>query len=296
MTCADALSLNDCSEALPAIIAQFERPEFETIYAFRHCLLAAIARTYDPAALEFLVKTLPTLEGQLAHEVYDFLDGVTSAHFGHDRDEYEEWLREVWQPIKTDIGGEDHEETSSSDRYKSRPRYYGIDIYAQRLVFVIDHSNSMNRGVAGVSRLERAKKELGKAILALPYETEFAIVTFTQHVRTWHPELVPATHANKDAALAFVAKMRGHGSTNTYGAVTQSLVLDDNTEAVFLLSDGAPTTGVITNPAAIVESVTRLNQFRRVAINSVGIAIDGPTEQFMRALATENGGEYRAAD
>ena len=83
-------------------------------------------------------------------------------------------------------------------------QYYGINIHAKRLMFIIDHSGSMEDYWGGMSRLARAKVELIKAIRELPEDSEFAIMFYESTVRIWRDELVYASEDNKLKAIDFI--------------------------------------------------------------------------------------------
>ncbi len=94
------------------------------------------------------------------------------------------------------------------------PYYYGLPIYAEKMVFVIDTSSSM----AGL-RLVAAKRELSEAIHNLRENTQFAIVVFNGEVGVWQRKLVPANQGNKKAAILFVQSQPARSSTASYDAL-----------------------------------------------------------------------------
>jgi hypothetical protein len=70
-------------------------------------------------------------------------------------------------------------------------------------------------------------------------------------------------------------------------------------EAIYFLTDGAPFGGKITNPPDIIRAITRLNQFRRMTINSLGIGVGPPGnafDSFLSTLADQNYGVYERVD
>ncbi len=187
-------------------------------------------------------------------------------------------------------------EPESLQRMRLKPQqYYGIDIHAKRLMFIIDHSGSMKDYWGGMTRLERAKAELTRAIYELPGEAEFAIVFYHTSVRYWRNELVPATEENKREAVNFIRRLGYGDKTNTYGALRYSLDFDDQLEAVFLLTDGRPTIGEIVAKPAIVTDILHRNRFRHLNFNTIGIAVDGATKSFLQQLSKESNGEFREA-
>lgn len=294
MVSAEVLGQINCRAALSALQQQTQRPEFATNYGFRFGLFRAVAQIEDPDTVEFLSKRLPTLNGQLAHEVHKFLDRITVAHFRGDRADFDAWKNRQSQRMES---ATDDFSASEYRRPKyEQPNYYGIGIHAKRLVFVIDHSGSMGEIVYGESRLVRAKRELIRAIRSLPETTDFAIVLFDSDVRQWRKSLVEASDRNKKAAIRYVAQIRRGKWTNTYGGLKRALGLDDDIEAVFLLSDGKPTRGTFVAPEQIIREIGKQNTFLHIIINTVGISPAGVSQRFMRELASQSGGEYQGVE
>ncbi len=293
MVSAEVLGQINCRAALPALKQQARRSEFATQYGFRFGLFRAIAQIEDPEAVEFLAASLPKLSGQLAHEVDKFLSQVTVDHFRGDQARFDEWKRRHEQRL--DPATELAESDYLRPQY-AQPHYYGIGIHAEKVVFVIDCSGSMSEVVYSESRLRQAKRELIRAIRSLPETTRFTIVLYETGVREWRKNLVEASDRNKKAAIRFVERVRCGGWTNTYGGLTRAIELDDDVEAIYLLSDGAPTRGKIVEPGEILEAIGRHNAFRHITINAVAISPEGVTQRFMRELADRNGGEYQRTD
>ena len=147
----------------------------------------------------------------------------------------------------------------------------------------------------GISRLEQAKRELIQTTHALPKTTSFTIVCFNAHVKTWNKDLVEASDRNKKRAIRYVERIRYGNGTNTNGGLERALGLNDQTEVIFLLSDGEPTRGTYIEPDQIIRTVSDENAFRHITINTVGISTIGPTTTFMRELAVQNGGKFYIA-
>lgn len=174
--------------------------------------------------------------------------------------------------------------------------YYGIEIYAKRLLFVLDRSGSMDTMIYGQSRMQRAKRELIAAIQGLDPECEFGIIVFDSSVRAWRNDLVKAEEQTKREAIQYVSNLACGNRTNTYAALRQSLEFNPQVEAVFLLTDGQPTTGQLVNPSAILLDVLRRNQVHNITINTVAIAVEPVMETFLRRLTEPSQGECRVVD
>ncbi len=100
------------------------------------------------------------------------------------------------------------------------------------------------------------------------------------------------------------------GRTNTFGALCAALgvkpeeaatprattpskgteALGAGVDTIFLLTDGIPSTGQLTDTDDILDAVTELNRFRGVVIHA--IAIGEFRKSFMIRLARQNGGEF----
>ena len=296
---ADILGKNQFHGAIDFLKQQTTRPEYRVMYGFRFNLLRAFARMQHPDSVDFLTTIQPTLDGQLRHQVDEALKSVTVHHFLGDEERFATWQARDTESTKQDDGkifkAAGNEPESLNRINFQNQKYYGIDIHARRLMFIIDHSGSMEDYWGGMSRLGRAKLELIKVIRELPEDSEFAIMFYESTVRVWRDELVYANDENKLKAIDFVRRLDYGDRTNTYGALRKSLDFDDDLESVFLLTDGRPTIGTLVDPNKIINDILGRNRFRHLNFNTIGIAVTSTTEAFLKRLASESSGEYRRA-
>src|SRR5690606_10092428 len=121
--------------------------------------------------------------------------------------------------------------------------YHGIPVISDGVVFLVDVSDSMR--VDG--KLERAERELRKTLAALAPGTPFTVGVFADVAELcFRRGLERATPATVEQALAFVAaaaRRAGGGRTDLGRALLRAVQLPD-VDQVFLLSDGAPTSGL----------------------------------------------------
>ncbi|MGB0761624.1 MAG: vWA domain-containing protein [Rubripirellula sp.] len=301
--------------AIDSLKKQVSYPEYKEMYGYRFNLLRAFTRMQHPDAVDFLSSIHPTLDGQLHYLIGSYLESVSVADFMGDEERFLAWkAREESkkQPKKKDDGPKEADgdekgdekivfkpagyESESMNRIKfAEQQYYGIDIHSKRMMFIIDHSGSMEDYWGGMSRLARAKLELIKVIRELPEETEFAIMFYETNVRVWRKALVFANEENKLEAINFIRKLGYGDRTNTHRALLRSLVFDQDLETVFLLTDGRPTIGEIVQPEKILADILGRNRFRHLNFNTIGIAVNPSTEAFLKQLAEGSGGEYRRA-
>jgi hypothetical protein len=262
---------------------------FAKSFPLRRVTVQLLAESHKPEAVDSLIELLAHVRGEVRADVIKYLVGITGQRHGADVDEWKSW----WKANKasfeypTDIA-----KVPLDQAVDSQARYYGLPLYGERLVFIMDTSGSMGGG-----KLDAAKRELIETLFGLPDETYFSLVTFSSGVNVWQRELAPATLANKRRAQAYVMAQRPGGGTATYSALHSGLQFD--AEAIYFLSDGAPTMGRFVKPTEILEAVGQENRYRRMSIYAIGIGTGGrgtDFDTFMETLAKENAGAFRAVE
>ncbi|QDV46986.1 von Willebrand factor type A domain protein [Stieleria neptunia] len=308
--------------AIEDVIGLIDSEAFEASYGFRFTLARGLTEMKHPDAWEGLAKLFERVDGQLAHRLDQEFQRVTSEDFEGDEERFQAWrglvgltpaakspspdaldkaaeiLRQDGKPelpLPQRMGLQPAKSAASYAREKRlKPsHYYGINIYAKRLLFVIDRSGSMKTVVGGHARIQRAKMELITAINGLDEQCQFGILVFDNDVRAWREELVEANETNKRNAIRFVEYLSAGRSTNTYAALRRSLNFDPQLEAVFLLTDGEPTYGQVVNPSAILLDILRRNEVHNVTINTIAIAVEPLMATFLRNLSEPSNGEFR---
>ena len=81
---------------------------------------------------------------------------------------------------------------------------------------------------------------------------------------------------------------------------------ESNVDEIFVLSDGAPTVGEVTDPIEILRLVKEANKFANMRINTIFISsatppdhqrnqpkMDITPQELMKRMAEENGGKFR---
>ena len=178
------------------------------------------------------------------------------------------------------------------------PKFYGIPLETESVVFVIDQSGSMAGGgspfvapsnVAG-SKWETAVRELLAAVEELADGTDVNVILFETGVRAWRQAPQRLSKATRTSLKRFLAKLQPGGATNLYDALDRALRTPD-LETVVLLSDGAPTHGRFVDQSSILAAVQALNVRRGVVVHTVSI---GGDSALLQLIATQNDGEYVA--
>ena len=168
-------------------------------------------------------------------------------------------------------------------------------IESKRVLFIIDVSGSMQAptlgeyvGEEGDPRMEVAKRELTKCLEGLEPASLFNIVTFSDGVTPWSDTINEHSTDTLEEAKGFVSRLGPGGGTNLYGAV-QLAFEDPDVDTIFVLSDGEPTSGDVTDPFTIREDVAAWNENRGGKINCIAI---GGSLQVLEWLAEDHDGNY----
>ncbi|HVA51617.1 MAG TPA: hypothetical protein VNH11_35075 [Pirellulales bacterium] len=290
LTLIDQLGLLNDETSVATLVKIAKRRAYNNLFAVRRAVVQSLTRITVLKSTEALVNLLATATGEVRVDIVRHLTSVSGRKFGVDPRAWMTWWQAQQRGTPKDAG----QTYSMAQAMPSKSTYYGLPIYAARLLFVIDTSASMAGG-----RIEAAKRELSSAILSLPEGTHFNVLSFDIVVLPWSAQLMPSTPENKAAAIAWVLS-RGLGpQTASYNALEAAFAFD--TESIYFLTDGQPAGGKIDNPAQIVAVLTALNQTRRLTINSIGIGVGppgplNPFDQFLSGLALLNYGEYRRVD
>jgi hypothetical protein len=287
---ADNLGLHGEPQDLPPLKKLTTTKLFQDNFAVRRAVVQAIMRVREPATIELLIALLGDLKGEARGDIVQYLTEITKQEFKLNAAAWKEWWDGAkksftYPPMARGIVVRAREAGSPSS-------YYGLPLFAQRIVFVFDTSGSM----AG-PRLAAGQRELVNAITSLPAEASFGIIVFNSRVDAWQKRLVPATKDNKDAATRFIGGLAAREQTGTYDALTAAFNYD--AEAIYLLTDGAPTIGRLVEPSDIVNAITHGNLARRLSIYTIGVDV-GPEgelfDAFLKGLAEQNYGQYRRVD
>ena len=255
---------------------------FQSNYAYRRAIVQALSKIRQPEVVDLFVQLLPLAQGQVQFDIIKALTQFTGQKFKDNNPAWTQW----WTTASKDYVLPDTQDIVLD--IDPAAVYYGIPICAKRVEFVLDTSGSM-RG----EPIATAKQTLADTILKLPESVEFNIIFFNAEARSWKKELVPATATNKhQAKLAIEGSPLGRLTASNRALAA---AFADMPEAIYFLSDGAPTDA---RPREIVAAISRLNHTRRVCVHTIGIGTDrAETEAlglFMKGLAEPNWGEYRA--
>jgi hypothetical protein len=181
-------------------------------------------------------------------------------------------------------------ETSGGGAGGSRATFYGLPIYAERVLFALDTSDSMKveAGVEG-TRIQIAKRELTQAIENFPEEGAFDLVNFGKSAWSWKGELVPATARNKRAALKHVDYLKLSWGTEHFLALREAFA-DPRADVILMMTDGDPQLSLMMDRGSLRRIVQQWNRTRHTTLDCITVGTDRP---WLKKLAADSGGRYR---
>jgi hypothetical protein len=212
-------------------------------------------------AIGALIQALQCEDGRLAMEMDAALEALTGKTYYGDASLWARWwatnkdkiLQEVAEGKTPEIVKE-AEKKEEGHKGAMTTSFYGIETASKRIIFVLDHSGSMqqvtNPKAGGApapppqvtgqgadekgekkddggdrfkpkdnTRIEIAKSELKKAIAGLPEDASFTIIFYHHEIEVYSPTMIAATKAAKEKAYAYIDGKTPAGNTNIHDAL-----------------------------------------------------------------------------
>ena len=270
-----------------------------------------------------LIAALAKEDGRLRKDIDDALFALTGVRMYGDVDLWKRWWASNRERItrkaeELAAAGEydkvpgplevaEVEAGDESKRKGGTSAFYGIPTQSKRVVFVVDISRSMQdaaqakpapttgkkrdryRAPAGGSKLDIAKWQLHRALEALPKDALFGVVVYSESYAVWEKKLAAGTPRNKKKVHKFVAALHGNGTTNIADSLDKALELAPDT--IYLLSDGDPNRGRLSDLNALLAEFVERNVRARLVVHTVGIG-EAAGSTFLKELARRTGGRY----
>lgn len=155
-----------------------------------------------------------------------------------------------------------------------------VDLTPNEIVFVVDTSGSMS----GLP-MEKAKETVRYAIERLSPGDTFNVITFSGSTRVLFPDPVPASAANREAAMKLLAETQGGGGTEMMTAIRAALEPSDAQHHVRIAC--FVTDGYVGNESEILAEIQKHPQARVFAIG-IGNAVN---RYLLDQMAAEGRGE-----
>lgn len=215
----------------------------------------------------------------------------------------------------TEDFGEDWGETAIGAGSGGGISFFGLKKQPKSIVLVFDISGSMVVPPKSPKTYEALEEEIVNTISSLTSDVPFGLVAFSRDADAYRSRLVNSTMTERSSATKWLQGMdpsggvaggrrsydtnfRGgrHSGTRADLALVKAMKL--NPDTIIFVSDGEPTDQKGRSSkglnAAILRQVATMQKGRqqRVQINVVAYMAGGGKD-FMRQLASQNGGEFR---
>jgi len=283
---------------LPALIAALDDPNWST----RMAALEALEHLRSKDAVTAIIARMAKEDGRIQNEFANTLWRLTGQPFQSNAEGWSKWwegARDKFVFLTEDQLAQvrtGEEDWRLKQETHIKQEFFGIRIISHKVIFVVDVSGSMNegllneyQGIGGQSRMEVAKSELLKCVAGLDAEAFFNVVIFSSGVERWTDgSLASANKKNREEAKAYIERIGANGGTNLYGALKVAFE-DKDVDTIFVLSDGEPSVGEVTDPTMIREHVKAWNEHRKIVINTIQIA---GQFQVLDWIAEDSGGTH----
>jgi hypothetical protein len=272
--------------------------------------IAQVGRLRDKSFIPILIARLDQENGRLRRDVLGALRVITAIDMGRYSERWQGWWDTAGEEFEVPSAAEVEEaEEARREREEERGRteaatFYGVEVFSERVCFVLDISGSMrlNAGKnvdpegpqdpSRPSRMDIAKEELAKIVRAFPDGKLFNLIFFESEIISLSKKLVKMKKSVRQKSLRFIREQYSLGSTALYPAL-QLAFSDPLVDTIYLISDGAPTEGEITDIVEIRARVRRWNGARHVRIHGITI---GQDSDLLRWLTEDTGGTYLRRD
>ncbi len=245
---------------------------------------AGLAAIPDHRAIPALIRRLDDETGRFRLDLIYALSAIAGAQRGRSAEEWTAWWRRVSDTFAVDPGKS--EVFRKNFRVQDMApeelgRFYGLPIYSDRVVFVVDTSTSM-RG----RRFNSLKSNLKETLEELKPDVYFNIVDFGAVITAMHPR---GLFRDRRKAIEYVYEMPLTRATRTLCAIERGAWLQEADTLIFL-SDGAPTFGQTREWGHILSTIRLFQRFRPMAIYTVDFDPTANNRWHTDWLAAENAG------
>lgn len=273
---------------LPALLANRD-------WRARVAAIELARQVRDKSSIPLLIRTLAKEKGRLAEDARRALAGLTRLYFHEAADWQRWWDKEgaAFELPPPEKAQQKKKRRGPARQVTSRTSatFYGIPVISERVIYCLDVSGSMNaQAGSGSTRLKVAQAALIEALRRSPRTSVVNVIFFETRVDPYAKKVVSLKQKGVLARLSqFINKQTPRGGTNIHAALLQALE-DERVDTIYLLSDGAPSAGAITDIQQLADDIRRRNRTRKIVIHGISI---GTESRLLERLAAESGGLYR---
>jgi VWA domain-containing protein/HEAT repeat protein len=271
-------------------------------------------------AIDPLVARMQVESGRVGEEILRALRWISGEDLGLKPENWKKWWEVEGDHVKERRGFDPKpvKNDKANERYATTdvPKYYGVELFSQRVGFVLDVSRSTNRkfnpdnSTKGLLHktykdatiFEIARDEVAASVASLDPRAYFNVIAFGSEIRRFEKAMVAASSDNKRSAESFVHSYAANGETNFYGALGAALDLEtvpaaspelrDTLDTMVFLTDGTPTVGEIVEPELLIEWYCELNRYYRVRTHTYAFGRLEVDEELLRKIAERNEGKF----
>lgn len=286
---------------------RFPKADKKSVALFRKAVVdedAAVRAAFVTAALEMRREDLTVILFD-AVEVEDpeereannrALQLLTGADLGNSSSRWNLWWKKEGSkaPMPSFEAAEvAYKERGRRKNQAARTSFYGLHIAGDNVYFVLDASGSMGaKNYFEETRLEIAKQQAIGALTRMKEGTKFNIIFFGTRMTRFSDELTVLSRETLEKATEYINGQGFLGGTAIYEAI-QAAFDDPAMENIYVLSDGAPSGGAISDTEEILSEVAGWNGDRGATLNCIAV---GFRSVFLEDLAAANGGQFREAE
>ncbi len=247
------------------------------------------SRVRDKESIPLLIQAIKKESGRTEFECGQALKSLTR-YYCRTAEDWERWWEKQKDGFVLPPPAPAEPDTANKGKGSTVAEFYGIPVRSHRVVYVLDVSGSMSAQFGtGSTRIKVARESLKTALKKADKSSLVNVIFFDNKVRSYAKKSVPIRRKGElNKLLAYVDKARPLGGTNIHGALLAAFK-DPRVDTIFLLSDGDPSTGEITDIQDLATAILRLNRARRVKIHCVAVGLESP---LLRRLAGSTGGQY----
>ncbi len=260
--------------------------------------IRAMVRARDRSSIPVLIAGLEGAKGRLRTDFHAGLVQLTGLELGKGAGSWKSfWSKEQGTFVVPSV---EEVKTTQKAREKRRRKgdseveFYGLEILSDAFVLVVDTSGSMNASVGDSvkTRLDIAKDQMRKTLDRVLDGVLFNVIPFSTEARPLTDGLAPMEPEAREEVLAYIKSLRESGGTNIYDSLSAAFE-DERVDTIYLLSDGAPSNGEISDPHSLRAEVERWNSVRGIRIHAIAVGQDHP---LLKGLASDSGGGYVRVD
>jgi von Willebrand factor type A domain len=285
------LPASDNAPLLAAAVANLDHKQWPV----RSAAIDLLRHLRTAAGVPPLFERLDAEQGRLRQDLVDALQDLTRLQFPTSTAWRDWWQQERANFRIADRQPNDAERARDNSRKgaKDTVSYWNLPVHSDRVTFVVDVSGSMAQpfGTGAGTRLDEAKRQLGRVLGLLGQKAKGNVVTFADSARGFAESLQPLDERRQKALAAFAEAMAAKGPTNVHDGLLRAFA-DPDVDTIFLLTDGRPSSGPVVDEEALLALVARWNLGRGVRIHTVAL---GGRSRFLERLAQQSGGNHTVA-